>query len=122
MVSKELIQSLDIANTLQGGISEPCLKFSKHQEFFQIELKVPGIGENNMHVKISNNQLIVFFERKIVSGGRAISIPFVVYNYQIPYFIDVGKIHAMYNERVLVVQLPYNELANGYHRDVPIDN
>lgn len=122
IVSDELLQSIDIANTLQGGISEPIVKLSQHQDYRQIELKVPGMSEENMHVKINNNQLVVYFEHAVESRGESIYVPFIVYNKQIPYFIDAKKIRAQYSKGVLTVQLPFNELANGYHRDIPIGN
>jgi HSP20 family molecular chaperone IbpA len=121
MISDVIIQSIDITNTLNGGISQPEVKLTNHTEYRQIELKVPGVSEENMHVKINNNQLVVHFEIMIESRGRLITIPFVAYNKQIPYFIDANKIHAKYTKGVLTVQLPYNELANGYHREIPIE-
>jgi HSP20 family molecular chaperone IbpA len=122
LVSDEMLQSIDIANTLQGGVSEPIVKLSQHQDYRQIELKVPGMLEESMHVKISNNQLMVYFERTIETQGTVISVPFIVYNKPIPYFIDAENIRAQYNKGVLTVKLPFNELANGYHRDIPIGN
>jgi HSP20 family molecular chaperone IbpA len=120
LVNDDLLQSIDIANTLNGGISEPRMKLSQHQEYRQIELKVPGMVEENMHVKINNNQLMVYFEHTVESRGEMIYAPHIVYNKPIPYFIDAKKIRAEYNEGILTVQLPYNELANGYQRDIPI--
>lgn len=122
IVSDEIIQSIDITNTLSGGITEPNVKISQHQEYRQIELKVPGISEENMHVKINNNQLVVYFERMVESRGETIYVPTIVYNKPIPYFVDAKKIRAQYAKGVLTVQLPFNELANGYQRDIPIGN
>jgi len=122
IVSDEIIQTIDIANTLQGGISEPMVRLMRFPEYRQIELRVPGIGEDNMHVKINNNQLLVFYNHLIESRGQVIAVPHFVYNKPIPYFIDANKIKATYEDNVLTVQLPYNELANGFHRDIPIES
>ena len=122
MISDEIIQSIDIGNTLHGGISQPEVRVSQHEDYRQVELWVAGVSEEHMHVKINNNQLVVYFELAIESRGSLISIPFIAYNKQIPYFIDARKIRANYANGVLTVQLPYNELANGYHRDIPIEN
>ena len=122
IISDEIIQSIDITNTLNGGVSEPVVKISQHPEYRQIELKVPGMAEESMHVKVNNNQLVVYFEHMIESRGESIFIPHIVYNKPIPYFIDVKSIRANYKEGVLTVQLPFNELANGYQRDIPIGN
>jgi HSP20 family molecular chaperone IbpA len=122
LVSDEIIQSIDITNTLNGGRSEPIVKLSQYQEYRQIELKVPGMSEENMHIKINNNQLVVYFEQTVESRGETIYVPTIVYNKPIPYFIDAKKISALFVAGVLTVQLPFNELANGYHRDIPIGN
>jgi len=122
IVSDEIIQTIDIANTLQGGISEPMVRLTRFPEYRQIELRVPGIGEDNMHVKINNNQLLVFYNHLIESRGQVIAVPHFVYNKPIPYFIDANKIKATFENNVLTVQLPYNELANGFHRDIPIES
>ena len=121
IVSDEIIQTIDIANTLQGGISEPMVRLTRFPEYRQIELRVPGIGGDNLHVKINNNQLMVFYNHLIESRGQVIAVPHFVYNKPIPYFIDANKIKATYEDNVLTVQLPYNELANGFHRDIPIE-
>ena len=121
-VSDEILQSIDITNTLNGGISEPAVKLSQHPEYRQIELNVPGVAEENMHVKINNNQLMVYFERTVKSRGETVYVPHVVYNKPIPYFVNAKNIRAQYHEGVLIIQLPFNELANGYQRDIPIGN
>lgn len=75
-----------------------------------------------MHVKINNNQLIVYYEILVETRDKIIPIPFIVYNKPIPYYIDANRIKAMYEDKVPTVQLPYNELANGFHRDIPIES
>jgi len=122
IVSDEILQTIDITNTLNGGVAEPMVKLTRFPEYRQIELSVPGMGEENMHVKINNNQLVIFYTHHIESRGQVISVPRFIYNKPIPYFIDATKIKAMYEGNVLKVQLPYNELANGFHRDVPIEH
>jgi len=122
LVGDEILQSIDITNTLNGGVSEPLLKLSQHTEYRQIELKVPGVGEENLHVKINNNQLMVYFDHAVKSREETVYVPHIVYNKPVPYFVDAKNIRAHYREGVLTVQLPFNELANGYTRDIPIGN
>lgn len=121
-ISDEILQSIDVMNTLGGGVSEPVVRLTQFPAYRQIELSVPGIGEQNMHVKVNNNQLIVYFEHRIESRGHVVSVPHIVYNKPIPYYIDASKIKAVYLDGWLTVQLPYNELANGFHRDIPIES
>jgi len=121
LINDNLITGIDVLNTLNGGSIEPSVRFSKFPDYHQIELKAPGITEEGLHVKIDNDHLTVFYEHHIESRGVSIPLPRVVYNKQIPFFIDASKINAHYNEDVLVVQLPFNEQASGYHRDVQIE-
>lgn len=75
-----------------------------------------------MHVKITNNQLTVYFEHTVESRSEVVYVPQVVCNKQIPYFVDTKNIRAQYHEGILIIQLPFNELTNGYNRDIPIGN
>jgi HSP20 family molecular chaperone IbpA len=120
MISEEIIQSILITNTLNGGVSDPYIRYANFPEYREIAVRVPGVSPENLHVNINNNQLIVYFNRHIEANG-ALLVPQIVYNKPIPYFIDSKKIKALFNEGWLLVQLPYNEMANGYHRDIPIE-
>jgi HSP20 family molecular chaperone IbpA len=122
IISNDLITGIDILNTLNGGTIEPAIKLSQFAAYRQIDVKAPSIDEEGLHVKIENNKLIIFYEHTVESQQKPIPVPHVVYNKQIPFFIDTQKISAQYLEGVLSVQLPYNELANGYHRDVQIES
>jgi HSP20 family molecular chaperone IbpA len=120
LINKDLITGIDILNTMYGGSIEPSMRISQFPNYRQVEVRAPGVGEESMHVKINNNKLVIFYELNIESQGNIIPVPQVVYNKTIPFFINADKISAEYIEGVLVVQLPFNELANGSLRDVPI--
>jgi HSP20 family molecular chaperone IbpA len=120
IINKDLITGINILNTIYGGSIEPSMKVLQFPEYRQVEVKAPGVGEDAMHVKINNNKLVIFYELKIESQGNVIPVPQVVYNKAIPFFVNADRISAEYTNGVLVVQLPYNELANGSLRDVPI--
>lgn len=114
----DLITSIDVLNTLHGGVAEPQLKLKQFTDYRQIELKVPGVSREKIKAEINNNQLTVYFTLSIQSRDRMIPVPRVVYHKPIPYFIDRKKISAVFEDETLIVTLPYNELANGYHRDI----
>jgi HSP20 family molecular chaperone IbpA len=118
----DLITGIDILNTLNGGTVEPTVKFAEFPEYQEIRVKAPGIAEEGLHVNIENDQLVIFYELDIESQGKSVPVPRVVYNKPIPFFIDTVNINAQYSGNTLIVQLPFNELANGYHREVPIGN
>ncbi len=121
-IDQELLTSIDVLNTLQGGISEPQLKLIQHQDFREIQLCAPGVREENMRVEIRNNFLNVFYLIELESNHQLVSIPKVVYSKAIPYFIDASKINASYQDGLLSVKLPFNELSDGYHQRIAINH
>lgn len=114
----DLITSIDVLNTLNGGVSEPQLNLQHHEDYREIRLRVPGISLDDVRVEIHNNNLSIFYLINITSSDRLIPLPRFVYNRNVPYYIDINKINARLEEEELIVNLPYNRLANGYHKDI----
>jgi HSP20 family molecular chaperone IbpA len=117
----DLITSIDVLNTLNGGVSEPRLCLSHYEDYREIRLRVPGISLDDIRVEIHNNNLSIFYLINIISSERLIPLPRFVYNRNVPYYIDINKINARLEDEELIVNLPYNRLANGYHKDVRIN-
>jgi hypothetical protein len=69
---------------------------------------------------VIDNQLSVFYCIPIYSNGKLMQMPQIVYNNPIPYFVEVSKIKATYEENELIVELPFNELSGGYKRKIKI--
>lgn len=117
----DLITSIDVLNTLNGGVSQPQLCLEHHDDHREIRLRVPGISLDEMRVEIHDNNLAIFYLINIVSSERHIPLPRFVYNKNVPYYIDIHRINARLEEEELIVNLPYNRLAKGYHRDARIN-
>jgi HSP20 family molecular chaperone IbpA len=117
-VTDELLASIDVLNTLGGGLSQPQMKLKQFSNHREIRLKVPGVKEENLHVEIHNNVLSVFYTIFIQSNLELIEVPKVIYNKQIPYFVDAEKISASFKDELFTVTLPFNSMAQGYHRSV----
>ncbi|MGE0771136.1 MAG: Hsp20/alpha crystallin family protein [Cyclobacteriaceae bacterium] len=120
-IPQELLASIDILNTLNGGIIEPRLRLSQHATHRQIELTAPGIAHEQMKAEIHNNELTVYYVIPVEAQETEVQVPQIVYKKQIPYFVDRKRITANFDGQKLVVQLPFNELANGYHRDITVN-
>lgn len=112
----DLLTSVDVMNTINGGRVEPTVKLSQLENYREIRVKIPGIAAETIDVEIHNNTVTVYYTLNIVSGDKLMKIPYTVYNRQQPYFIDVSKINAQVEEGELIVNLPFNKLANGYHK------
>jgi HSP20 family molecular chaperone IbpA len=117
----DLITSIDVLNTLNGGVSEPQMVMNHLEEYREIRLKVPGIKQEDVHVEVHNNNLSIYYFINVVSSEKLIQLPRFVYNRNVPYYIDINKINARIEEEELIVKLPFNRLANGYHKKIKIN-
>jgi HSP20 family molecular chaperone IbpA len=119
--SLDLITTVDVLNTLSGGISEPQQTLIENEQGRELRVKVAGVNKTAMHVEIHNNHLTIYYYINIASYDKLVQVPQVVYNRTVPYYVDISKIHATYEGEELVVHMPYNRLSNGYHRKVRIN-
>ena len=117
---KHLLTTVDLLNTLNGGVSEPFLSFREGPEGRELRVRVPGVGKEMLHVEIQDNQLTVLYHIPMQTSGKTVLLPKEVVKQILPYFIEIKGIQATYEENELVVKLPFNELSNGYRRQVPI--
>ena len=113
-----LLTSVDVMNTVNGGRTEPVVKLAQLTNSREVRVKVSGINPEDIEVEINENRVEIFYLITVKTGGRDLEIPYSVYSKQQPYFIDVSKIVAQVEDGELVVTLPFNKLANGYHRRV----
>jgi HSP20 family molecular chaperone IbpA len=118
---KELVTSVDVLNTINGGVSEPFLSLREQANSREIHIRVPGIDKEALQIELNNNTLSIFYTIAIDSAGKVIYLPRIIYNQTIPYFIQIAGIKASYEGRELIVHLPFNELRNGYNRKLEID-
>jgi HSP20 family molecular chaperone IbpA len=116
----DLLTSVDVLNTIHGGTSEPQMVLQQHQEGREIRIKVPGVRHDNIQVEIHNNVLSIFYFIPVLSNEKMVQMPCVVYNKNIPYYVDATRINSRLEDNALLVELPYNESANGYHRRIQI--
>ena len=119
-IPQELLHSIDVLNTLNGGTSQPILKLQQHTNYREIKCAVPGLAKSVLQVEIHNNFLSVYYTHQLQSNETGIEIPRIVYYKPIPYFVDVANISASMEDRFLCVRLPYNKLAKGFHKKVEV--
>lgn len=119
---QELLTSIDVVNTLNGGMSEPVVKLRQFPSYREITIRIPGVDARNIKIEINNNELMIYYFTVLLSQEREMKFPKVLYNKSIPYFVDARHITANEKGNSLVVRLPFNELANGSHRDISISH
>lgn len=117
---KHLLTTVDLLNTLNGGVSEPYVSFREKPSGRELRVRVPGVSKEMLQVEIQDNHLSVYYHIPMTTSGKQVYLPKEVTKQIIPYFIEITGINASYEDNELVVKLPYNELSNGYSRKVPI--
>lgn len=117
---KKLLTSVDVLNTLQGGISEPFLSVQEQTDSRQIRVRVPGFNKHDLQVEITNDTLTVYYNIPVTSSGETLYVPQVIYTQLIPYFIEIPAITVTHEEKDLVVQLPFNSLRDGYNKKIEL--
>ena len=118
---KDLLTSVDMLNTVNGGISEPYLSLREQSTGREVRVRVPGVSKELLKVEVKNNELCVFYLIPINSSGTMVYMPQIVFKQTIPFYIEITGIKAVYEENELVVKLPFNELSNGYNKKIEID-
>jgi HSP20 family molecular chaperone IbpA len=119
--SLDLITTVDVLNTLSGGISEPQQNLYESDAGRELRFRVAGVNKSSMNVEIHNNHLTIYYYINIASYDKLVQVPQIIYNRPIPYYIDISKISATFEVDELVVHMPYNRLSNGYHRKLRIN-
>lgn len=117
---KHLLTTVDLLNTLNGGVSEPYVSFREEVAGRELRVRVPGVTKEMLQVEINDNQLTVLYHIPMEVSGKKVYLPKEVIKQLLPYFIEIKGINAAYEDNELVVKLPFNELSNGYNRKIPI--
>ncbi len=124
-ISKDLLLTADVMNTLNGGMSKSTVNLMRQVDQYLLVARIPGVDPSNMQVEMKDNQLFIFhhisFENAEINENIH-SIPYNIGFVNIPFDVNVHKIRAKYKENALQVELPFNELAGGYHRRINIDH
>jgi HSP20 family molecular chaperone IbpA len=118
---KDLATSLDVLNTLHGGVSEPVLSIREDENGREIRVRIPGVDKELIQAEIvNNNELSLFYIIPVYSSGSFMQIPQVIFHQPMPPRVEVNNIKATYEGNELVVKLPFSELSDGNHRRVEI--
>ncbi len=113
-----LLTSVDVLNTVHGGVSEPRVVLNQLEQSREMRIRVPGIEPESIQVEVNNNNLFIYYVMNLTSSGKIVRLPYSIYNREIPFFIEISKINSQVEEDEMIVTLPYNSLANGYHKRI----
>lgn len=119
---QEIITSIDVLNTLNGGTTEPVIKLRKLESCQEIFVRVPGLPLTQIKIEIKNNQLVIYYLMPVITEGKGIQFTKYLYTAAIPYFVDAKNITATEEGEAMVVSMPFNDFSKGYYRDLSIQH
>jgi len=117
---REILKSVDINNTLNGGRSEPQTSIKKLDNYYLLEAKVPGVEVDQLRVEIIDGKVIIHHPMAFEQALGDLTVPQVVAAFPITPKIDHKNITAHRIENKVEVIMPFNELADGYNRNIDI--
>jgi len=120
--NKEQLEALDLINTLNGGITEPKLKWHRKTDHYRLDVVAPGVSRKSLHVDVNDNQLLIYNVLQLGKAGEDDrKMPHLIQALEIPFDVNIREIGATYQEGRLRVYLPFNQYADGFHKSVEID-
>jgi HSP20 family molecular chaperone IbpA len=117
----DILTSVDVLNTLHGGTVEPQVLQVQGDDSQELRIHVPSIDPATIEVEINNNRLVIYYTVNLTAAGKNLRLPYSIYNKTLPYYVDISRIHSTIESNMLVITLPFNMLANGYHRKIKTD-
>ncbi|MBV6645951.1 MAG: Hsp20/alpha crystallin family protein [Cyclobacteriaceae bacterium] len=115
--TSSLAQSAYVMNILGGGMSMPNLQFEKHKDHYTYTVQLPGVEPDRYNVEIDHHNLFIYH---VMDFDDQLEVPYMIKRIIIPAEVDYKNITADYVDGHLRVTLPFNELADGYHKDIEI--
>ncbi|MEQ8925061.1 MAG: hypothetical protein RLO81_04565 [Fulvivirga sp.] len=119
-VVHDILKSVDINNTLNGGRSEPQTSIKKQNNSYLLTARVPGVDIMDLQVEILNGKVIVHYPMFFNNASGVLTVPQVVAAFPITNGIDYENIDARKVDEMLEVRLPWNDLNKGYNRRIDI--
>lgn len=118
-VSQKLVQSLDLSNTVLGGMSQARFSEYETDQLFTIQITTPGLNEYNYEVEIRNNVLHIFTCFVNVEGYRT---PYMMRYFTLPHYVDVTGAYANFTDNgTLCISFPILQDLKNFKAHLPID-
>jgi len=111
-VRKALEEALERVFKEEGETLEPLSELSEHEDHYLLRVEVPGLGPENLEVRLEGDQLVVEGEKKEEKRTKHLSE--ILYgriyrSYLLPKDAKKEGIEAKLHKGVLEVRIPVQE-------------
>jgi HSP20 family protein len=109
-VLRELLKQGDLMNTVNGGVRKTHFKIEKSGRDLLVELSNPSISPEAFNFTVNGNELLINVMQYDVQEGheQPYIFPLFLKVIKIPYFVEINKIEAYYENGVFKILMPYN--------------
>lgn len=107
---RELLKQADIMNTVNGGVRQTEYSAKKIGLDILITVSNPSISPEAFNFTVNKNELLInvmHFEKSF-SNGQPVMYPLFFKAILIPYYVDISRIEATYQDGLFKILLPYN--------------
>lgn len=118
---RNILKTADIANTFNGGMSQPLVNFARKEDHYLINVRTPGVNVNSLRVEIINKFVSISHSLQFHYDNAGVDIPHVVATIPISLDVDYKNIRATEQNGALQIIMPFSELAGGYRKRVEIN-
>ena len=108
---REFVKQVEVANTVNGGIAQTAFNIHNVGNDILVEVSNASVSPDAFTFTINGDQLIinVMHHEKGAEGKVLQSYPLFLRIVKIPYFVDINKIEASYEQGIFKILLPYNK-------------
>ncbi len=115
-MTRNLAHSADILNTIGGGTVFPTVNTSKHEDHYRLEMSVPSIDPEDIKVEVNGGHLFIY--QRLGFGNTR--LPNLLEVHKISADVELDNITAGYEDELLIVIMPFNELTGGFRKEIEI--
>ena len=98
--------------------------YEKEKVGYISQLTIPGVSVEDIKVEIRDNRIYIYNMMEFGENGGYKNIrklPYTLGIMDIPHDVNIKGITAKFEKNRLNIIMPYNELAGGFRRQIPID-
>jgi HSP20 family protein len=123
---KDFARYSELMNTVNGGVVNTNIEISHNVNEIVINLNAPGVNPDSYNIVLNDNRLFIYAlcpypEREALPKGEKIpAMPLFNRIFDVPSFVDPGKISAEAVESGLQVYLPYKDKGQIRPRKIDI--
>jgi hypothetical protein len=118
LLIKNLASTASLVNGINGGMVQPIVQLEKSEGQWIERIRIPGVSVDNVRIEVKEGILFVF--QNLFVEGMDIELPYMVEMLNLSSQIDQEQIYAEFDNREIIIHMPFDEFADGFEREIEI--